>query len=43
MRACVPRQIEELRRLITAPRFAIAMKLKQLAREVLLEQDDRAR
>ena len=43
MRALAPRQIEELRRLITAPRFAIAMKLRQLAREVVLEQDDRAR
>jgi len=43
MRALVPRQTEELRRLVTAPRFALAMKLKQLARQVVLEQDDRAR
>jgi hypothetical protein len=43
MRALVPRQIEELRRLITAPRFAIAIKLKQLVREVVLEQDERGR
>ena len=43
MRALVPRQIDELRRLVTAPRFMLALKLKQLAREVILEQDDRAR
>jgi hypothetical protein len=43
MRALVPRQVEDLRRLLTAPRCAIAMKLKQLARQVVLEQDDRVR
>jgi hypothetical protein len=36
MRQLLPREVEELRRVVTSPRFALAMRLKKSVREAVL-------
>lgn len=39
MHRLLPREIEKLRRAVTAPQFAVATKLKRSIREALLDRE----